>query len=77
LDNGRGVDTGRLLGSFQPEELKKHNHVVAPSRSADTSIVGGSKIPYFSSAAKEVRTSDYGGNETRPRNVAVTYIIKY
>ncbi|MCK9345120.1 MAG: phage tail protein, partial [Candidatus Pacebacteria bacterium] len=72
FSNGRaGVDVGRVFGSWQADELKSHTHtayVMAP---------GGSYAAYSNIAGPQtVTTSATGGSETRPRNVAMNYIIK-
>jgi microcystin-dependent protein len=46
LDDGRGVDTGRTLGSFQADQLESHTHAVDPpstttSSDAHTHTVSG------------------------------------
>lgn len=86
-DDGRGVDAGRVFGSWQDDDLKSHNHnsgVRAPDNLYDlyghttagsnswgtrrTDEPGFDNLPY---------TSSTGGTETRPRNVALLYCIKY
>jgi phage-related tail fiber protein len=72
-DNGRGVDAGRILGSAQDDEFKAHNHPgssVAKQGGA-VRVAPGSSDSYGSG----IIASD-GGVETRPRNVALMYIIK-
>lgn len=77
-DDGRGVDSGRGLGTWQIDEFKSHNHIHWKSntppnpqprvRTAEyTGRYGGS--PSY--------TTSTGGDETRPRNVALLYCIKY
>mgnify|MGYP000540978976 CR=1 FL=1 len=75
LDSFRDVDSGRVLGSFQADELKSHNHETQ-SNSNDGSSTSGFQdgVTYN---GRFVQTSAFGGSETRPRNVAVNYIIKY
>ena len=70
-DNGRGVDWGRALASSQTDELKSHKHAIGGSFS--TSTGGGGSL----FAAGGTFDTDYtGGTETRPRNIAMMYIIK-
>lgn len=82
-DNGRGIDTGRVLGTVQADEIKSHNH---DYRFGD----GGTNttaLPYyytnnnFTSDNYNVTSSEAvrptGGDETRPRNVTRMEIIKY
>ena len=96
-DNGRGVDTNRVLGSFQTQATKlpnspfktntagahTHSYLSATGASGDN----GYTDPLFMGfSAKNVSTSsagnhshtivDGGDAETRPKNIALMYIIK-
>jgi phage-related tail fiber protein len=70
-DHGRGVDPERVLGSSQEDEFKRHSHQIGawstsgpyPADELRTGEPGG-------------RTTEVGGTETRPRNVALMFIIK-
>jgi phage-related tail fiber protein len=73
LDNGRGVDTGRALGSWQEDMFKKHSHG-ANYLSYSVSGEYARKQGYRGWASQ---TDETGGSETRPRNVALNYCIKY
>ncbi|EAX47554.1 hypothetical protein TcarDRAFT_1289 [Thermosinus carboxydivorans Nor1] len=79
-DDGRGVDGGRAFGSWQADGIKSHNH---PYQSQPYLFVesfdGGDVIAERTSTAKWVThyTSNFGGPETRPRNIALLYCIKY
>jgi len=87
-DHGRGVDSGRGIRSTQDDTFKSHNHDFrAPTGDADSSDSQGftgtaNNVESFrtSDRAGELRTynaiENEGGNETRPRNVALMYIIK-
>ncbi|MDG4718084.1 MULTISPECIES: tail fiber protein [Thalassospira] len=79
FDDGRGVDSGRVFGSVQTDEIKSHfhgfvNQLAAQDEGNDGYIVAGDE-PIDQSIANSV-TDNYGGTETRPRNVAMTYAIK-
>lgn len=73
-DDGRGVDTGRVFGSAQSDDLKSHAHT--------TGFING-----FFNATSATSTTGYGttggvtgaagGSETRPRNIAFLACIKY
>ena len=68
---GRGVDAGRVFGSWQADELRSHAHsytVWGYNGSAGPGSEDGS--PYGQT------TGATGGNETRPRNWPVAYAIK-
>ena len=77
LDNGRGVDSGRALASSQTDDLKSHTH-------STVQMIGNNNIDGVDSTTthsgdhhNEARqTGATGGNETRPRNVALLYCIK-
>lgn len=104
LDGGRGVDTGRVLGTAQAAAFASHTHTATSvvtdaghDHDIDTVITGyasgGGQINIFgtngsttpSSASTETATTGItvattiaseGGTETRPRNVALNFIIK-
>jgi hypothetical protein len=88
-DNGRGIDTNRVIGSSQLSDNLAHNHGSAgddqlawaagvagwPGTSrgtfqydANSKYGGGSQI---------WNTTTDGGNESRPRNIALMPIIKW
>jgi microcystin-dependent protein len=80
-DNSRGVDSGRSFGSSQLDIFKSHKHGLA------NGLYGGNaKGIAFSNSNPATGTYDAntqigilaeGGNETRPRNIALMYCIKY
>ncbi len=75
-DNGRGVDAGRALGSAQADELEAHTHAVSTGVSNNQ---GGAPMGFAGSSVQDtlsMTSSATGGTETRPRNVALLYIIK-
>ena len=77
FDAGRGVDSGRVFGSSQTDELKSHNHA---NSGFYNSGIGGSQLPIFTTNNGIPRThysNSTGGTETRPRNIALLYCIKY
>jgi len=109
-DHGRGVDTGRSVGSWQGEAFKSHSHSGTVSLSTVTALEttpnlpgtlkaeginghddndnssggsssGGSSSDGSSSVAVErnynLSINNTGGTETRPRNRAVMFCIRY
>ena len=69
-------DTGRSFGSSQTDGIKQHTHSV-PS-GASSSVGGG---PNFGGGSSGQTTGNNtanatGDNETRPRNIAMMYVIK-
>lgn len=78
-DDGRGVDGGRGLGSWQGDEIRSHNHGQAWGLHHE----GGNDMNCPASGEARRRENEFnipthhtGGNETRPRNIALTAIIK-
>ena len=80
LDQGRGVDTGRALGSAQADELKSHTHQIGEANASDGTAGDG---PYIIDSATGTETNSVviakatGGTETRPRNIALLACIRY
>lgn len=76
-DNSRGVDNSRAFGSSQADELKSHRHIVKKiNRQTGTSSTGFFAMDDNGGDGSE-NTELTGGTETRPRNVAMMYLIKY
>jgi microcystin-dependent protein len=77
-DDGRGVDTNRVFGSSQTDEIKTHNHSLLQNGNDNISPSGGTTNyrPGADTAAGGL-TGTTGGTETRPRNVALSYFIKF
>jgi hypothetical protein len=80
LDDGRGIDTGRTLGSAQAYATETHHHTLQRT----TNVGGGSDgydlgnyVNGGSGPVSLVNVQDYGDTETRPRNIALLYCIKY
>lgn len=92
LDSGRGIDSGRTLGSYQDSDNKSHNHGVndpghvhggvqngQASTGRSTSVDQPPAVFSFGStwgATTGIWLSASGGAESRPRNLALNYIIK-
>jgi len=76
-DHGRGVDPGRALGSWAPDEFRSHNHG-APNSDAPGGVYGSWLYAELGNAATnyENLTKSTGGSETRPRSIAVMWCIK-
>ena len=64
--------TGNNVGSYQADEFKSHTHTDKAWDSA-----GAASGPYQFSYLSNGVTGSTGGNETRPKNVYLMYIIKY
>ena len=82
LDNGRGVDSGRALGSAQADEFEAHNHdmYVDVTTTGDNLTItnsSGNDEGGLASTIGKPWMVETGGSETRPRNIALLYCIKY
>lgn len=75
-DDGRGIDPGRVLGSYQEDALKSHTHqVITPVEGAYRVSSGTSG--YVADDSIVQTSSSTGSTETRPKNIALLYCIKY
>ena len=76
-DDKTGVDSGRALGSAQGQTVQSHDHT-GPAGPADTevdgTIYGGGNRTGESGV---YATNATGDQETRPRNIAILYCIKF
>jgi len=85
-DNGRGVDTGRTLLSFQADNFKTHEHnFLGSGGSTGSGNVFGTTNnvnPIYTSGINQPAGGvlpafqNPGGTETRPRNIAFNYIVR-
>jgi len=79
-DDGRGVDTGRVFGSFQDHAIEQHQHSISGATvttTNSTSIVdsGGNDSQLAYNAVGNIQNAN-AADETRMRNVALLYCIK-
>lgn len=72
LDDNKGIDPGRTLGTVQQDELKSHTHLIQAFANGSGT---GSTGPFVEGAYNRA-TSATGGTETRPKNLALVYCIK-
>ncbi|MCK5617667.1 tail fiber protein [Candidatus Pacearchaeota archaeon] len=77
-DNGRGVDSGRVFGSFQDHLIESHRHF-----QDGLNLSRGGSVAWYNwelgpagTGTIEPYTGNTGGSETRPRNLAMMYCIK-
>jgi len=86
LDDGRGIDAGRLIGSLQLQQLVQHTHVNDPGQNGwwgdapglGIINIGGSTLQINrSTVTGTVSAGPATGAENRPRNVAFPAYIKY
>ena len=74
-DNGRNVDSGRVIRSAQAQDVQPHTH----SYSAPTSVATSNQAGFNAGtifASSPSTTGSTGTVETRPRNVALMFIVK-
>ncbi len=78
LDDGRGVDTGRTLANLQNHETASHNHSIGNGNVARP-VSGGAALyaTFDGGVPAQGGTGATGGTETRPRNQALLFCIKY
>jgi len=77
-DNGRGVDSGRIFGSYQAHEIISHAHTLGHGGDDYNSGATNQGWTGIEFGGVEVETTSYyGGTETRPRNIALLACIKY
>lgn len=73
-DNGRGVDAGRVLASAQTDEFEAHTHTIDGGNNGSSSLY---VTRQSNTASPGITTSSAGGaSETRPRNIALIFLIK-
>ena len=91
IDNGRGEDpdaesrisypsggnSGDKVGSYQVDAFKQHSHEMQFNDGAQAEgSDGGRKGKYQGDYNPSMKTQSVGGNETRPKNIYVYWIIK-
>lgn len=81
-DDGRGIDSGRAMGSFQGDQNKSHTHNLQAWKQNQIDPTGGvyavgSDSGGGGSQQEDLTTKSSGGSEARPRNVALLACIKF
>lgn len=71
-----GIDSGRVFGSKQSDQIKSHTHGVPMRRNGDTSISSINDV-LKSGVGYSIQSDAFGGDETRPRNITHLACIKY
>jgi hypothetical protein len=72
LDQGRYVDPGRGILSFQAQDIQPHSHPYGGLQ--EQGYTGGN--PILATGGTVASTSLTGNTETRPRNIALLFLIK-
>jgi microcystin-dependent protein len=91
-DDGAGIDTGRAFGSAQTDDNKSHSHSVfglpesygagGASPLLLTRLYGAwagktGEATWDGAAGEKSAVQNTGGTESRPKNIALLYCIKY
>lgn len=74
-DAGKGLDVdgaSRIVGSYQADELKSHNHSVTMNNAGN---YAGNYFGATPSAGVTATTNSTGGTETRMKNIAVDWLV--
>jgi len=83
LDDGRGVDAGRVIGTAQADQLKEHRHKFSQLGTGAGGYLSFSPTDYGNEVVPAISTQrnspgELGfGVENRPRNVALLACIKF
>jgi microcystin-dependent protein len=72
-----GGNTGDNVGSVQLDDYKSHTHNMPSNASFSTRYAGGAIESALWPAGGPTASAASGGNETRPTNANVTYIVKF
>ena len=73
-DDGRGIDTSRAFGSNQDDDFKSHKHTFDLGGNG---YVRGTSGNMTTNINNQPLTGATGGTETRPKNIALLYCIKF
>lgn len=75
-DNGRGLDSGRSLLSYQEDELKSHSHGLLRAQNSGVGSLTDRVTTADGDGGLASAVGNTGGSETRPKNIAFNYIVK-
>lgn len=76
-DSGRGVDSGRVVGTFQDHQMQQHSHTVGASNTdTGSTFTNGINRVTTNLTNTGVAGGTSNGSENRPRNVALLPCIK-
>lgn len=72
-----GGNTGNSVGSTQAQEIQSHSHGFTYNYDAGSSTDSATRSNAYFGTNRSRSTDSAGGNETRPINAYVNYIIKF
>ena len=79
-DGNGDAEIGRAIGSFQNDMIRKHSHSLSLQGAAGNNAFVPRDPAWgyddWHGPARQATTTEQGGDETRPKNVAVNFIIK-
>lgn len=80
-DHGKGTDSGRTFASHQSDAFKDHTHTLSPDyvkySGGSQGLLGSGSQGDGGGVTGTVSSPNNGGTETRPRNFALMYVIKF
>ncbi len=76
LDDGRGVDSARAIGSAQAGQMPSHTHSAPNGANSSGSVDGGAAMG-GSTGVTGAAGGTENASENRPRNVAMLACIKF
>jgi microcystin-dependent protein len=74
-DDGRGVDSGRGIGTAQAEAVQNHSHTFSGYGGGGGANIAAGSVFGYGTVSTGATTGN--GPETRPRNIALLACIKY
>lgn len=77
LDDGRGIDAGRSIGTAQAQDLTPHTHTFATGYFGASTGSGYTPPTISGGVGGSQSTGVAGTTENRPRNIALLVCIKY
>jgi len=75
LDDGKGYDSGRTIGSYQADDNKAHTHTMPEGFTAASGGTGA--IPGGGTRPVGIPVTGSTGTEARPKNIAIHYVISH
>lgn len=80
LDDGRGFDSGRSFGSYQADDFASHDHSISVWYIygwGQSEVPAASHFGWGQAQTRDEPIQNRGGSETRPKNHALRYCIKF